>query len=265
MIFGTFNVLEKYMQITKCFELLQVDSDVPWQVVKDSYYHLAKKFHPDLNPSNEDAEIKFKEINQAFQLLQVHFNGQAGKNLVKGDNDAKKWWIFFRKIHENPRLKILKDRIVEYLKKLDGNIFHLNIHKSIQVPAATAKKGGSIFMKSSVEKFEVKIPPGDWTRLSLNIPGKGQPSLFGKRRGDFILDLNISKSGMITPKKFSFSYEMVIERSNLGQVMTLNSSEGPIKYVLPRSTIDGQEFHLKSNVDSRHTHILTVRLTDKIL
>ena len=45
---------------------------------------------------------------------------------------------------------------------------------------------------------------------------------------------------MITPKAFSSSYEMVIDRTHLGRVMTLNSSEGPIKYVLPRSTIDGQ-------------------------
>ncbi|MEC7786617.1 MAG: J domain-containing protein, partial [Nitrospinota bacterium] len=40
------------MQITKCYEVLQVESDAPWQVVKKSYYSLAKKLHPDLNSSN---------------------------------------------------------------------------------------------------------------------------------------------------------------------------------------------------------------------
>ena len=253
------------MQIAKCFQLLQVESDVPWQVVKKSYYQLAKQFHPDLNPFNQEAEIKFKEINQAFQLLQLHFKHQVDETLVKDNGDKKKWSKIFQKIQKNPNFKKVKYKFVNYLERLDSNICNLNIRKSIKVPVATAKKGGSIFMKSGKEKFEVKIPSGDWSRLSISIPGKGQSSFFSKRRGDFILELNISKNGMITPKVFSSSYEMAIDRTHLGRVMTLNSSEGPIKYVLPRSTIDGQTFHLKSNIDSKHMHILTIRLIDKIL
>ena len=254
------------MQIAKCFQLLQVESNVPWQVVKKSYYQLAKKFHPDLNPFDQEAEIKFKEINQAFQLLQVHFNHQVelDENLVNDNGDKKKWGKIFQKIQKNPNFKKIKYKFMNYLTRLDGSICNLDIRKSIKVPVATAKKGGSIFMKSGIEKFEVKIPSGDWSSLSLNIPGKGQSSFFSKRRGDFILDLNVSKSGMIIPKAFSSSYEMVIDRTHLGRVMTLNSSEGPIKYVLPRSTIDGQTFHLKSNVNSKNIHILTIRLIDKI-
>ena len=50
------------MQITKCFEILEVDNGAPWHVVKRSYYTLAKKLHPDVNPPDSDAEMKFKEI-----------------------------------------------------------------------------------------------------------------------------------------------------------------------------------------------------------
>ena len=73
------------MQITKCYKVLQVELDAPWQVVKKSYYSLAKKLHPDLNPSNSDAETKLKEINQAFQILRSHFSNQANTSLIEND------------------------------------------------------------------------------------------------------------------------------------------------------------------------------------
>ena len=249
------------MQITKCYEVLQVESDAPWQVVKKSYYSLAKKLHPDLNPSNSDAETKLKEINQAFQTLRSHFSNQANTSLVKNERTFKNWENFYQKIQQNPNVKKIKDACVDYLSRLDENVFQLNVHKMIEIPVSTAKRGGSIFMKSGKDKFEVKIPSGDWNRLSVNIQGKGQPSLFSKRRGDFILDLHIPKNGMVTPKAFSSSYEMTIDRTKLGQVMTLNSSEGPIKFVLPRNTMEGQTFCLRSHLDSKHMHILTVHLS----
>ena len=70
------------MQITKCFEILEVDNGAPWHVVKRSYYTLAKKLHPDINPSNSDAERKFKEVNLAFQVLRSHFGNPPGMSLV---------------------------------------------------------------------------------------------------------------------------------------------------------------------------------------
>lgn len=248
------------MQITKCFEVLQVESNAPWQVVKNSYYNLAKKLHPDLNSSSPEAETRLKEINQAFQVLRSHFNTQVSTSLTRENRVLNNWKNFFKKIQENPKFKKIKDSFSENLSRLDGRIFHLNIHKTIQIPVSTAKSGGSIYMKSGKEKFEVKIPSGDWNRLSINIPEKGQSSLFSKRRGDFILDLELPRSGKVIPKAFSSSYEMVIDRSRLGQVMTLNSSEGPIKFVLPRNTMDGQTFYLRSHVNSKHMHILTVCL-----
>ena len=79
------------MQITKCFEVLQVESNAPWQVVKNSYYNLAKKLHPDLNSSSPEAETRLKEINQAFQVLRSHFTNQVSTSLVKEGRNLKNW------------------------------------------------------------------------------------------------------------------------------------------------------------------------------
>jgi len=249
------------MQLTKCFEILQVESGAPWQVVKKSYYSLAKRLHPDLNPLSPEAESKFKEINQAFQILRNHFGSPSVMSLVKIESSAKTWDVLLDRIRQNPLFRKWKEDCSEYLTQLDTRIFHLNIHKKVQVPPATAHSGASLHMKAGREKFEVKIPSGDWNQMSLCIPGKGEASLFSKKRGDLILDLQISKSEMVKPDTSSSTYEMVVDKAKIGRVLTLNSSEGPIKFVLPRNTMNGQTFCLRSRMGGGQNHVLTVRLS----
>jgi hypothetical protein len=143
---------------------------------------------------------------------------------------------------------------------LDTHIFQLNVYKKIHVPISTAQSGASIHLKAGREKFEIKVPSGDWNQMSLSIPGKGEPSLFSKRRGDLIVNLETPKIKMVNAGASCFSYEMTIDKARIGNVMTLNSSEGPIKFVLPRNTVNGQTFCLKSRADSKSKHLLTVRL-----
>jgi rubrerythrin len=50
------------------FEILQISKDAEDEVIKAAYRSLAKKYHPDSNPSPE-AEDKMKEITWAFELL----------------------------------------------------------------------------------------------------------------------------------------------------------------------------------------------------
>jgi len=51
------------------YEVLGVQKDASEDDLKKAYRSLAKKYHPDLNPDNKEAETKFKEINQAYEIL----------------------------------------------------------------------------------------------------------------------------------------------------------------------------------------------------
>ena len=51
------------------YEILEVGRRASQDEIKRAYKKLAKKYHPDLNPGNEEAEIKFKEINLAYEVL----------------------------------------------------------------------------------------------------------------------------------------------------------------------------------------------------
>ncbi len=51
------------------YEVLGVDRQASAADLKKAYYRLAKKFHPDHNPGDKDAEEKFKEAASAYQIL----------------------------------------------------------------------------------------------------------------------------------------------------------------------------------------------------
>lgn len=51
------------------YEVLGVDKGADAQSLKSAYRKLAMKYHPDRNPDNEEAEAKFKELNEAYEVL----------------------------------------------------------------------------------------------------------------------------------------------------------------------------------------------------
>ena len=51
------------------YEVLGVEKSADDAAIKRAYRQLAKKYHPDVNPGDKEAEEKFKEINEAYQVL----------------------------------------------------------------------------------------------------------------------------------------------------------------------------------------------------
>lgn len=51
------------------YEVLGVDKNADAGTIKKAYYQLAKKYHPDANPGDKVAEEKFKEANEAYEVL----------------------------------------------------------------------------------------------------------------------------------------------------------------------------------------------------
>src|SRR6266849_364327 len=51
------------------YEILGVQRSAKEEEIKKTYRKLARKYHPDLNPNNKQAEEKFKEIQEAYEVL----------------------------------------------------------------------------------------------------------------------------------------------------------------------------------------------------
>jgi len=51
------------------YEILGVSRDASSEEIKKAFRKLAREYHPDVNPDDKDAEKKFKEIKEAFDVL----------------------------------------------------------------------------------------------------------------------------------------------------------------------------------------------------
>jgi len=67
------------------YKVLGVDKSASAKEIKKAYRQLARKYHPDMNPNDKSAEQRFKEINEAYEVL-----GNS-KNRAKYDKYGKDW------------------------------------------------------------------------------------------------------------------------------------------------------------------------------
>src|SRR6202165_1506144 len=51
------------------YKILGVDKKATEKEIRQAYRKLARQHHPDVNPGDKQAEAKFKEINEAYQVL----------------------------------------------------------------------------------------------------------------------------------------------------------------------------------------------------
>ena len=61
--------MEVNMKYRDYYEVLGVDKKASSSEIKKAYRKLAKKYHPDLHPNDKEAEKKFTEINEAYEVL----------------------------------------------------------------------------------------------------------------------------------------------------------------------------------------------------
>jgi|GEM_PF-552111 len=282
------------MKLSQCFRVLNVSPREKWDVVKKSYYLLVKQYHPDLHPNNLVYENKLKEVIRAFKVLEKHYKYQ--ENCQEPGASSSPETRFSPSLvdarasrgdeppparnspvdppdfpaEDVPGKKNLfghwVQRFHKNLAKYERKIFLLDIRKNIRVRPHTAAHGGIVRMRQGKETFQVTIPSGSWNRMSLRIPEKGESSLFGKKRGDLLLNIEVVHSENVNAGDTKFYYELQLPREAVksSKVQTLDSVFGPIKFVLPRNIKQGQNFVLKSKPNEKtktpSSHVVTIHL-----
>lgn len=279
------------MRLSECFTTLNIGPDSKWDEVRSSYHFLAKKYHPDLHPGKPGVTSHFHRISDAFKTLE----NRRKLNLSKGAQrkTANIYRSRFAEKHveidtNNPQLakplgssptplsftyknqKSENKKSVKgsgsFLFELEKKLFLLDIRKNIFISKRLPSQSNLVRVKKGGESFQVRIPPGPWTSMFIRVPQKGNKSLFSKKRGDLLLNIQVPNRESLDPAPSVYYYKVRIPENSLGtnKVWTLKSANGPIKFTLPKTAEDGQKFVLKTNQDSKKTsnanHIMTLNL-----
>lgn len=76
------------------YEILEVSETASKEVIEKVYKVLAKKYHPDVNPENiKEAEEKFKEISEAYEVLSDDTKRKAYDIELLSERDSQKAYV----------------------------------------------------------------------------------------------------------------------------------------------------------------------------
>lgn len=180
--------------------------------IKSAYRHLAKLYHPDLNGGDPLIEEKFKDINEAYQILgdnlsrkkydRVHFaykfrDGVSATQIKDKINISEGVNEFFSTVFGNkanePKVVTNLDKYKNKDKKpIDGRNFEAELKVSLKdaffgVDRKVSFMTSEVDMKTIIIKIPRGIQPGEKIRL-LN---QGRPGKNGGKDGDFYITMNI--------------------------------------------------------------------------
>ena len=79
------------------YEILKVVPTASTEEIKASYYELSKKYHPDLNPGNTEAEKNFKDLSEAYETLSNPTKRKAY------DSEFNLYQTFHRTVSDDPK------------------------------------------------------------------------------------------------------------------------------------------------------------------
>ena len=243
------------------YQTLGVKKDASQDDIQKAYRRLAKKLHPDLNPGNELAEERFKEVSQAYDLL-----GDPGKRarFDRGEIDASG--------AERPRQRYYRDFAEgassyasdsgfadfgadDFLSEIFGRQARGNlrmrgqdVHYRLPLGFLDAINGGKqqlTLPDGSV--LDVAIPPGTRDGQILRLRGKGRPGIGGGPPGDALIEIEVRPHHIFTRKGDDIHVELPIslKEAVLGGKVSVPTPSGAVTMTVPKWSNTGTVLRLK--------------------
>lgn len=260
------------MPATDYYQALEVSRSASQDEIKKAYRKLAKKYHPDARPDDQDAAAKFKEIQEAFDVLgdadkRKHYDrfGTAGPSPGAGPRGGGQTWS----TGGSGPIDLSDLFGGSFGGQVDlGDIFGnggagagrgrgrsqagRDIQAELEVPFRIAAEGGTQDIRldraGSAEHLSVKIPAGVDTGSVIRLAGQGEPGHRGGPPGDLLVTVRVAPHAYFRREGSNLLLDLPLSLTEaaLGakvEVPTL--SEGSVMLTIPPGTSSGAKLRLR--------------------
>lgn len=213
------------------YQRLSVTRGASADEIKKAYRKLARQYHPDHNPGDKSAEEKFKQLNEAFEVLsdakKRRLYDEFGEDAAKLGWDEKKAEQFrayrsggfpgggggnggnpfggFSYTTDGSSSAFDFEEILSQMfgaqqrgaGRRGGPRAGGDMHAELEVSLSDAVLGGEKTISINGKRLQVKIPAGVETGSRIRLTGQGEPGERGGPAGDLFIDVTVAEHPLV--------------------------------------------------------------------
>jgi curved DNA-binding protein len=272
------------VQFRDYYETLGVPKTATADEIRSAFRKLARKYHPDVAKDKKAAEEKFKQINEAYEVLSdpekrqkydqlgenwnqpggfqpppqwggaqpgggfYRYGGQDGG--VEFEFNGTGFSDFFEAFFGGGRGK---SAFGGFGQGQAGAERGSDVEADIMVPLEEALNGSKRTVSlrrggsNKVETYQVKIPRGVREGQRIRLAGQGEAGERGGKSGDLFLRVRLARHPDFTVEGSDLIHEVKLApwQAALGTEITVPTLEGNVRLKIPPGTQPGQRFRLR--------------------
>ncbi|MEZ4404083.1 MAG: DnaJ C-terminal domain-containing protein [Kofleriaceae bacterium] len=225
------------------YEVLGLDKRADDVEIKRAYRDLARRYHPDLNPTGVE---QFKEINEAYAVLSDARERTRYDRFGHADDPGGGFGSVVDAVEDvisglRRRRGKQRGRDLRYTLEISFEEAVFGCTRAITVPVEPGAAGGP------TREFSVAIPAGTKEGGVKVLHGDGEPGRGGAAAGDLHVIVRVKPHPVFRREGVDVLSDVAVTvpEAALGAVVEVATVDGPVKMRIPEGTQSGKVFRLR--------------------